>query len=84
MSCNCVANEQLKELYKKFGEKRDTTEAEEIKFSVKRFLEKIAVAISTILLFPIIFCYVLFKGIFSKNRKISLSKFFNLKVNQNV
>lgn len=84
MSCNCVTNEQLKELYKKFGEKKQTTEGESIKHSAKRFFQKTGVFISMIIIAPFIFLYVFYKGIFSKNKKISLTKFFNLKPIENV
>lgn len=81
MSCNCTTNEQLKELYKRFGEKAEENKGKGIKYKIKRLFEKTGIFICLLVITPILFLYVLFTALFSKEKKISLRKFFRLKGN---
>ena len=78
MACNCASSEQIKELYKKYGDNRDVkkmTVSERIKY----YAQYAGVYAVMILLIPFIFLYVLYKGAFDDDHKISFKKFFNLK-----
>lgn len=78
MACNCVAKEQIDELYRRYGSKTDTK-----KLSGKEkfvyYAVRVAVVIALIPIVPAIFLFVLYKGLFDDDHKISLMKFFNLK-----
>lgn len=75
MGCNCATTEQINELYRRFGEKRDQRK----NFSLKYIFQKTLLVICMVFITPIIIFYVLGMGIYSKDRRISVRKFFNLK-----
>lgn len=79
MACNCATKEQIDELYKKFGEKKNVTKKEGFKFKVKKILTNIGIVLCCIVLTPLIVIYVLYKAFGDDNHKISVTKFFNLK-----
>lgn len=85
MACNCATTEQINKIYKKYGEKRD--KGLTFKEKVKNALMYSGVAIAMVFIFPFLFLYVVYKGVFDDDHKISLTKFFRLnskKVNTNV
>ena len=75
MACNCATTQQIEELYKKYGEKRETQK----KFSFKNAFMKFGVGACLIVLTPLIVLYVLYKVRGSDNHKIDVRKFFNMK-----
>lgn len=75
MACNCATTQQIEELYKKYGEKRETQK----KFSFKNAFMKLGVGACLIVLTPLIVLYVLYKVWGSDNHKIDVRKFFNMK-----
>lgn len=75
MGCNCATTEQINELYRKFGEKQNSKKG----FSLKLFIRKTLTYICVALIIPFIILFVIGKGMFSKDRRISVQKFFNLK-----
>ena len=75
MGCNCATTEQINELYRKFGEKRQSQNA----FSLKLFIKKGLTYLCAALITPFIVLFVIGKAMFSKDRRISVRKFFNLK-----
>jgi hypothetical protein len=77
MACNCITEKQLDELFKKYGEKVDLKKMSTPE-KVKYFITKTGAILMMIVITPMLFCYVLYKS-FSKDKKISLKKFFNLK-----
>lgn len=78
MACNCASSEQIKELYARYGDKRDI---KKLSFAgkVKYYAQYTGVAIVMVMLFPVLFLYVLYKGAFDDDHKISFRKFFNIK-----
>lgn len=74
MACNCATSEQIKALYEKYGKK-----SEDKNNSPKGRLRHYAVVLcGTIIMIPLSLFFV-FKGLFLKNKKINISKFFGLK-----
>ena len=78
MACNCVTNQQLEELYKRFGHKIKPTGKETLGFRIRNFFVNIGVYASMLIITPLLFLYVACVGLFG-DRKISLRKFFKLK-----
>lgn len=79
MACNCASQEQLNELYRRYGEKMDIKASESVKFRIKNTLIRIGVAICLIPIIPVIFLYVLYKAFGDDNHQISVKKFFKIK-----
>ena len=78
MACNCATQEQLNELYKRYGREVDPDVKTTLGFRVRKFINNIFLYLLLIVVVPIIFCYVLGKGLFTKDKQISLKKFFRL------
>lgn len=78
MACNCATSEQINELYRKYGERR--TKGKKIGFRqrVKNIAMYTGVVIALVPIVPILFLYVLYKGLFDDDHRISLTKFFRL------
>lgn len=79
MACNCATKEQIDELYRKFGEKKETSKKETFKFKLKKTISTIGIIICCILITPFIFLYVFYKAFGDDDHRISVTKFFNLK-----
>lgn len=75
MGCNCATTEQINELYRKFGEKQSKKKGFDIVFFTRKTLTYICAALVT----PFIVLFVIGKGMFSKDKRISVKKFFKLK-----
>lgn len=78
MACNCATSEQINELYRKYGSKRDRNTKVGFKQRVKDAVIYTGVAIVLIPIAPCLFLYVLYKALFDDDHKISLTKFFRL------
>ena len=78
MACNCATTEQIDALYKKYSERSDKSG---VTFwqKVKNFFTKIGIAFCMIFIAPYIFFYVLYKAFGSKDHKIDITKFLNIK-----
>ena len=77
MACNCATNEQLSELYKRFGEKKADAD-KKTKFKIKNLLIKAGVGLCIMLMFPFLVIYVFYKIYGTDDHKISVKKFFRL------
>lgn len=84
MACNCATQEQLNELYRKYGQKVEPGAKETWNFRVKKFFTNILLYTVMCFIAPMLFCYVIGKGLFSKEKKISLRKFFHLKKDEEI
>lgn len=82
MACNCASKEQIEELFKIYGQKKDTPKGDITWFRIKKTLMEFGVKVCLVLLAPIVFMYIVYK-FFSKNNKISIATLFNLK-NRNI
>lgn len=78
MACNCLTNQQINELYKRFGYGVKTTKGQTLGFRIKNFFVNTGVAICIVFITPFLFLYIVGNLIFSDG-KISLRKFFRLK-----
>lgn len=77
MACNCASSEQIKELYRRYGDKKKTSK-ESFGRKVKRIMTYVGVGLLMIPITPCLFLYVLYKGLCDDDHKISLTKFFRL------
>jgi hypothetical protein len=77
MGCNCATQQQISKLYSLYGEKNSLNKTK--KQSIGEFFKKTAIHLIIFLLFPIILSYVLYVYFFTKDKHISIKKFFNFK-----
>lgn len=84
MACNCATNEQIKELYRRYGDKKNAPKRT-FKERVKFVFMHTGVTLVMIPIIPFLLLYILYKGICDDDHKISLTKFFRLdrKVTEN-
>lgn len=85
MACNCATDEQIKELYRRYGERSKLSPDAKFKDKAKKALVATGVFICMVpitLLF--LFPYVLYKALYSEDRKIDVVKFFRLNKNKNI
>lgn len=80
MPCDCKTKQQLYELGLKYGQ-GNLTRKQIIRRGLKTTLLSILGVILVILLSPAIVLYVLYKGIFGKDKIIDFKKILNLKKN---
>jgi hypothetical protein len=78
MACNCMTNEQLKNLYDRFAYDKKNVKVNGFWSNVKFYAEKFVLQLILLLIVPLIFVYVAYLIIF-KDGKLSLKNFFNLK-----
>ena len=78
MACNCKVNQQITYLHKKYGHKIPVSKQSKIRFTVRESFKNFLVFIISILFSPIIFLYILYVALFTKNKQISMKKVFNL------
>lgn len=78
MGCNCASNEQIAKLHSLYGEKLNPTADIALKYKIKKFFNTAGVFVVMFFLSPILFGFVIFKGL-SKDKKISLRKVLGLK-----
>ncbi len=81
MACNCKTNAKLIELGLRYGTGGKLTRKEILKKDLKGILLSILSLLITIIVLPFIVLYVVFKGLFSKNKGINFKKIFRLKQN---
>lgn len=78
MGCNCATQEQLKELYDKYGAEKNKKVGGKIGF--RRKVQKVAVFLTMIVVTPFLLIYV-FTRAFDDDKRIDIQKFFRLKNN---
>lgn len=78
MACNCATQEQLDELYRKFGTPVKPRGTQKVSFWVKYYVNNILTALSMLFITPFLFIYVGAVSLFGGG-KISLTKFFGIK-----
>lgn len=78
MACNCASKEQIEELFKIYGQKKNTPKGDITWFRIKKILMELGVKVCLVLLAPFMFMYIVYK-FFSKNNKISIKSLFRLK-----
>lgn len=72
MGCNCATQEQIKKLHELYGSKKSQPKTLEQK--VKEGLINIGVLFVLILTIPVLISLVLYKVLFTKEKKISVKK----------
>ena len=80
MACNCKVNQQITYLHKKYGQKIPVSKESKIRFTVREWFKNFLVYIIAILFTPIIFLYILYVTLFTKDKRMSMKKVFNLSV----
>ena len=78
MSCNCASSKQIQEIYRRYGEKTKLKKSDGFKLNFKKVVYNVFTVLILIVLFPFLLLYVLYKGLFSPDKKISLRRFFRL------
>lgn len=79
MACNCATQEQLNNLYKKYGNKVKPDTPTTVLHKVRNFITQLGVGITLVLISPFLLMYIFYKGVFDKEHKISVTQFFRLK-----
>lgn len=77
MACNCATSEQIDELYKKYGERRKSTN-KNTKQKIKDAVMYAGVAVAMVPIIPVLVLYVFYKAFCDDDHRISLTKFFRL------
>ena len=77
MACNCATQEQINELYKRYGRGRKKSNLT-FKEKAKNVVVYAGVVIAMIPVVPCLFLYVLYKAVCDDDKRISLTKFFRL------
>lgn len=80
MACNCITADRLNELYKIYGTKKKFDKNTRLRVRIKAETYYVLAAIAMVFITPILFIYLCCKTLFGDN-KVSLRKFFRLKVN---
>ena len=78
MACNCATKEQIDALYKKYGEKRRINKSDTFKAKAKKIATTVGVGICMIPILPALVLFVIYKGFFDDDKRISVTKFFRL------
>ena len=77
MACNCATNEQIKELYRRYGDKKNANNVPTGQ-KIKNAVAYTGVVLAMIPIVPILFLYVLYKALCDDDHRISLTRFFRL------
>ena len=72
MSCNCATQEQIKKLYDLYGDKNNRKISKHQK--IKNFIRNFVIFIFLVVISPFLITLVLYHGIFTKDKKISVRK----------
>lgn len=83
MACNCATNEQLNEIYRKFGTRIKASKKDTLAFKVKNFFINTFVFTTLITIVPLMIFYISLTYSQGKNQ-ISLTEFFGLRETRNV
>lgn len=78
MACNCATKEQIDELYRRYGRKKDGDRKLTPKEKAKNALVYAGLVLALIPIAPLLFLFVLYKTFISKDHRISMVKFFRL------
>ena len=82
MGCNCASQEQITKLYKLYGDKRDNNNIT-LTQRLTTLFRDICVYLILFLISPFLILFVLYKGIFTKDKKISVRKLLKFKGENN-
>ena len=79
MACACKVNQEIDKIHKYYSYNGKTKDENRQKMSINHKDAAITALIYVLLLptLPFIFLYLFFFGLFSKNKMISIRKFFN-------
>ena len=83
MACNCATTEQINKLYARYGDKRDAKKLS-LKGKIKYYTQYAAMIVVMAAIMPFLLLYVIYKGAFDDDKKISIKKLFKLKNNVEV
>lgn len=72
MGCNCATQKQITKLYELYGDKNKKNIS--VSQKIKGFFRNAGVHIIIFLITPFLILFVLYKAIFTKNKKISVRK----------
>ena len=78
MACNCATDEQIKELYRRYGERRKPKKTDSFKARAKYYLYTAGVYVCMVPIAPLLVLYVLYKALYTDDKKIDVVKFFRL------
>ena len=78
MACNCATDKQLKKLYEQFGKTPKSTKDMKTTEKIGRYLNIVGVMLVMAFIIPVLFIYVIIKGL-SKDKSISLAEFFGFR-----
>ena len=78
MGCNCKVNQKIDYLHRKYGNKIPVSKKTEISFHFKEKIKEFFVFLIGLLFLPIIILFVLYKVIFTKEKKVSIKKLMKL------
>lgn len=82
MGCACKVNRHIESIHRNYGENVGHKKSS-MRFNAKLFIQKLFLLIFVMIpLCPIILVYVLYQYYYKNNNKISISKFLNLKKNE--
>lgn len=79
MACACKANKDLQILHKKYGYKVNPSVKERVGFYTTEGFKGLCASVIILLCTPLLFLYVSYISLFTKDRKISVSKLLRLK-----
>lgn len=82
MGCNCASQEQITKLYKLYGDKSNNNNIR-LSQRLTTLFRDICVYLVIFLILPFLILFVLYKGIFTKDKKISVRKLLKFKGDNN-
>lgn len=74
MACACKVNQQIDYLHKKYGHNIPVSKKTTISFQVKEFFKSLLIWIVALPILPFMLIHILIKGVFSRNKAISVKK----------
>ena len=84
MACNCATDEQIKELYRRYGDRNRIEKGTPFKVRFKKALYTVGVFLSMLLIVPLLVLYVLGTAIFTEDKKINVARLFRLNKQENL
>ena len=73
-----ATKEQINELYKKFGEKKESAKRKS-SLNLSAIVKNTGIFLCTVIVVPFLLLFVLYKAFCDDNKQISIRKFFNFK-----
>lgn len=74
MGCNCKVNQQIDYMHRKYGNKLPVSKKTEISFRIKEKAREFLVFLISLIFLPLMVLSVLYKTLFTKDKKISIRK----------